>query len=92
MVSEQKNAQFLPDLGLPLDHPAVSLNATKEELLKIMPDSEAKAKTAEELFEQTLVPSVSTGRIALKELTEACAIKRLATSPKGKPYRYFVDR
>ena len=88
---KQKLAQ-LADLGLALDHPAVSLNATKKELMKIMPDCAAKAKTAEELFEKTLVPSLSTGKQALKELYEASAIKWIGLGAKGSPFRYFKPR
>ena len=83
---------MLAELGIPPENAAVSLRAAKDALLKLMPDSKAKALTAAELFEAAIVPSKFTGRGALKELLAAKQIERIGKGIPADPYRYFLAR
>jgi hypothetical protein len=89
MAREQKTRALLAEMGISPERAAVTLNAVKEALLKCMPDSKASALSAEALFQAATVPSVQTGRKALRELLSAGSIERIGGGFSGNPFRYF---
>ena len=51
MNREKKTRAVLAELGIAPESAAVSLKAAKDALLRVMPDSKAKAMTAYDLFQ-----------------------------------------
>ena len=58
-------------------------------LLRVMPDSKAKALSPADLFEAAVIPSRTTGNRALRELLSASKIQRIGEPKPGQPCRYF---
>ena len=77
-------------MGIPPENAAVSLNAAKEALLKIMPTSKADAMTQTQLLEKAIVPSRWTGGKALSELMAAGKVRRLGKGGPKDLFRYFA--
>jgi hypothetical protein len=90
MNREQKTRGILAELGIPPKNAAVSLNAAKEALLKCMPAAKGEAMTAAELFDKASIPTLTTGKNALKELFSIGRIERTGKGSYGDPFRYFV--
>ena len=90
MNREKKTRAILAEMGIPPESAAISLRAAKDALLKLMPDSKAKAQTAAELFEAAIVPSRETGRIALRELLAKGKIERIGKGINRDAFRYFL--
>lgn len=89
MNREKKTRAVLAEMGIPPESAAVSLRAAKDALLKVMPDSKAKALAAMELFQAAIVPSEQTGRNALGELLAEGKIQRIGKGINRDPFRYF---
>jgi hypothetical protein len=68
---------------------ALTLDAAKAALMKLMPDSWRRARVAEDLWHAALIPSLTTGGVAIKELLAEGVIQRIGKGAKGNPYRYF---
>jgi hypothetical protein len=79
-------------LGIPPESAAVTLNAAKEALLKVMPTSRGDAKTQAKLFELATIPTSTTGKKAINALLAAGAIERIGKGGQGHEYRYFVGK
>jgi hypothetical protein len=79
---EQRSQRILAELGLPREGAAIGLKAAKAALLSKMPDSEAQAMSARELFDAAIVPNPITGRHALRELLSAGTIHRIGAGTK----------
>jgi hypothetical protein len=90
MNREKKTRAVLAELGIAPESAAVSLKAAKEALLRAMPDSKTKAMSAADLFQAAIVPSLTTGNMALRELVSAGKIHRIGKAKPGHPYRYFA--
>lgn len=90
MNREKKTRAVLAELGISPESAAVSLKAAKDALLRMIPDSKAKALPAAELFEVAIIPSMETGRKALRELLAAKQIERIGKGVNANPYRYFL--
>ena len=89
MNREKKTRAVLAELGIPPESAAVSLKAAKEALLRVIPDSEAKAMTAADLFQAAVIPSRTTGNRAMRELLSAGKIQRIGKPRAGHSCRYF---
>ena len=89
MNREKQIRAHLAELGLSADSAAVSLKASKEALLKCMPDSKNHAMLAVELFEMATITKRTTGYRALTELLSAGLIQRTGKGSKGNLFRYF---
>lgn len=74
---EQKQRQILAELGIPPESAAVTLDAAKESLMKHIPDSRSRARTAADLWQAALIPSLTTGTKAIRELLDAGKIQRI---------------
>lgn len=85
---ERKSREVLAELGIKPEDAAVTLRAAKEALLKVMPDSKAKAVSAADLFEDAGVITPTTGYRALTALVEEGKIKRIGEPKPGHPCRY----
>ena len=90
MNREKKTRAVLAELGIPPESAAVSLKAAKEALLRVMPDSKAKAMSPADLFQAAVIPSRTTGNKALRELLSAGKIRRIGKARSGHPFRYFL--
>lgn len=77
MEREKKTRAVLAELGIPPESAAVSLNAAKEALLRVMPDSQDKAMIPADLFRAAMIPSRTTGDVALRELLSGGKIQRI---------------
>jgi hypothetical protein len=89
MNREKKTRSLLAELGIPPESAAVSLKAAKDALLKVMPESKARAKPMAELFEAVVVPSRTTGQKALRELLSEGKIQRAGRGGTRDIFRYF---
>lgn len=89
MNREKKTRAVLAELGIKPEHAAVSVNAAKEALLRVMPDSKDKAMGPADLFRAAMIPSRTTGDKALRELLEPGKIQRIGKARKGHSFRYF---
>ena len=89
MLREKKTRAVLAELGISPESAAVSLKAAKETLLRVMPDSKAKAMSPADLRQAATVPSKTTGDKALRELLSAGKIQRIGKARSGHPFRYF---
>jgi hypothetical protein len=90
MGREQRTRKLLAELGISPESAAVSLKAAKDALLKVMPESKAKAMSMAELFEAAVVPSRTTGQKALGALLSEGRIQRFGKGTKGDLFRYFA--
>lgn len=90
MNREKKTRALLAELGIPPESAAVSLKAAKDALLRVIPDSQAKAMSPADLFRAAIVPSRTTGDKALRELLAAGRIQRIGKPTKNHPFRYFT--
>ena len=90
MNREKKTRAMLAELGISPESTAVSLKAAKEALLESMPDSEARAMKAAELFEKAGVITKTTGRKALQQLLSEHEVQRIGRGARKDPYRYFL--
>ena len=90
MHREKKTRALLAELGIPPESAAVSLKAAVEALLRVMPDSKAKAMTPADLFRAAVVPSRTTGDKALRQLLADGKIQRIGEPRKGHSCRYFL--
>jgi hypothetical protein len=90
MQREKKTRAVLAELGIAPESAAVSLKAAKDALLKVMPDSKARAKSMAELFETAVVPSRTTGQKALRELLAEGKIQRTGGVGLRDVFRYFA--
>ena len=68
----------------------LSLKASKQALLAHMPDSKARAMSADDLFTACTIPSRTTGQHALRELLSAGKIQRIGKGARGSSFRYFT--
>jgi hypothetical protein len=92
MNREKKTRAVLAELGISPEHAAVSLNAAKDALLKVMPKSKASALPMMELFEAAVVPSRTTGQKALRALLSEGKIQRAGKGGLRDVFRYFAKR
>lgn len=90
MNREKKTRAVLAELGIKPESAAVSLKAAKEALLRVMPDSRSKAITGADLFRAAIVPSLTTGNKALRELVSEGKIQRIGKPRAGFSCRYFA--
>ncbi len=90
MNREQKTRAILAELGIPPESAAVSLNAAKEALLKCMPGPKDEPMTQAELFDKANIPTLSTGKAALKELLSVGRIERTGKGGSSDPFRYSL--
>jgi hypothetical protein len=88
-ANEQKQRAILAELGIPPESAALTLDAAKEALMKYMPDLKARARSAADLWHEALIPSLTTGKTAIKELLAEGVIQRVGEGNVGSPYRYF---
>ena len=88
MNREKKTRTVLAELGIAPESAAISLKAAKEALLRVMPDSKAKAMSPADLFQVAVIPSRTTGNKALRELLSAGKIRRIGKARSGHPFRY----
>lgn len=88
---EKKTPALVAELGIPPESAAVSVKAAKDALLKVMPDSKAKAVSASDLFEDAGVIAPTTGYRALTALCEEGKIKRIGKPRKGHSSVYFLS-
>jgi hypothetical protein len=88
-ANEQKQRAILAELGIPPESAALTLDAAKESLMKHMPDSRSRARVAADLWHAALIPSLQTGKTAIKELLAERVIQRVGEGNVGNPYRYF---
>lgn len=89
MNREKATRALCAELGIPFESAAVTLKAAKESLLAHMPQLEAGAMPADELFLASLIPSRETGRTALGELLAAGLIQSKGKGIKGDRYLYW---
>jgi hypothetical protein len=82
---EQRTRAPLAEAGIPPESAAVSLKASVEALLKVMPDSQAHSMTQAELFRVAVIPSETTGQEALNELLSIGMIRRTGQGVNGRP-------
>jgi hypothetical protein len=87
---ERKTRVLLAELGVPPESAAITLNAAKEALLKVMPEQEGLAMDRAQLFAAAIIPSVQTGGKALNELLAEGKIQRTGLGVRNDPYRYFL--
>jgi hypothetical protein len=87
---EQKQRAVLAELGIPPESAAITLDAAKEALMKLMPDSKRRARVAADLVHAAMIPSLQTGHTAIKELLAEGVIQRVGGGNVGSPYRYFT--
>jgi hypothetical protein len=87
---EQKTRALLAELGIPPENAAITLDAAKEALLKVMPKSRKEAMTREQLQDAAVVPTKNTACRALNQLLALGKIQRIGEGWKGSPYRYFA--
>jgi hypothetical protein len=87
---EKKTRALLAELGVPPESAAITLNAAKEALLKVMPEHEGLAMDRAQLFAAAIVPSVQTGGKALNELLAEGKIQRTGRGIRNDPHRYFL--
>jgi hypothetical protein len=92
MHRENKTRALLAELGIPSESAAVSLKAAKDALLKVMPESKARATPMAELFDAAVVPSRTTGQKALNELLSEGKIQRTGKGGMRDVFRYFEKR
>lgn len=85
----QKQRKILAELGIPPEGAAITLDAAKESLMKHMPDSWHRARVAADLWQAALIPSLQTGKTAIKELLAEGTIQRVGEGHVANPYRYF---
>jgi hypothetical protein len=88
---EQKTRAVAAGMGIPPGSAAITLDAAKESLLKHMPDSRRCARTAADLWNAALIPSLQTGKVAIRELFSAGEIQRTGEGAVGNPHRYFAE-
>jgi hypothetical protein len=88
---EQRSQGILAEMGIPREDAAIGVKAAKAALLSKMPDSEARAMSARELFDAAIVPNPDTGRHALRELLFAGTIHRIGAGTKGSLFRFFTN-
>src|SRR5262249_28447536 len=89
MGREKRTRALLAELGIPPESAAVSLNATKEALLKHLPEMKGMAKTLAELMDAGTIPTKTTAQKALAELMNEGLAERIGEGRRGDPYRYF---
>jgi hypothetical protein len=89
---EQKTRAVLAELGISPESAAVTLDAAKEALLKVMPTSRGQAKTQAQLFELATIPTSTTGKKAINELLAAGEVERIGKGGQNHEYRYFVRK
>jgi hypothetical protein len=87
---EQKTRALLAELGIPPENAAITLDAAKEALLKVMPKTRKEATTREQLQDAAVVPTKNTCVKALNQLLALGKIQRIGEGWKGSPYRYFA--
>jgi hypothetical protein len=75
MSREKKTRAVLAELGIPPESAAVSLKAAKDALLKVMPESKARAMSQAQLFEAAAVVTRTTG----------CAVKKVVVHSGSNP-------
>jgi hypothetical protein len=92
MNREQKTRVVLAELGISPESAAITLDAAKEALLKVMPTFRGEAKTQSQLFELATIPTSTTGKKAINELLAAGAIERIGKGGRGDEYCYFVRK
>lgn len=88
---EKATRALCAEMGIPFESAAVTLKAAKQSLLAHIPQS-AKDGTpmpAAELFTVSLIPSVETGRKALRELLAEGLIQSKGKGIKGDPFLYW---
>jgi hypothetical protein len=88
-ANEQKQRAILAELGIPPESAALTLDAARQALMKLMPDSRNRARVAADLWHAALIPSLVTGKRAIKELLAEGVIQRVGEGNVGNPYRYF---
>ena len=76
-------------MGIPSGSVAVTLKAAKESLLSHMPASINQAMSAFELFAVALIPSLNTGKRALRELLAEGLIQLVGKRVCNDPRRYW---
>lgn len=91
MAREQLTRALLAEAGISPESAAVTLGAARGALLAVMPVSKADAKPMDELFAAAVVPSRTTGQVALRGLLAECRIQRIGKGISANPYRYFVS-
>jgi hypothetical protein len=89
-ANEQKQRAILAELGIPPESAALTLDAAKQALMKLMPDSRNRARVAADLWHAALIPSLATGKTAIKELLADGVIQRIGEGNVGNPFRYFL--
>jgi hypothetical protein len=86
---EQKTRAVAAELGIPPGTAAPTMKAAKESLLANMPESINHAMSAFELFAVALIPSTTTGQIALRELVADGLIQHVGKGVVNDPCRYW---
>jgi hypothetical protein len=89
MEREKRTRALLAEIGVSPESAAVGVKAAKDALLKLLPNSEARAMTQDSLFEAAAIPTRTTGQKALKQLLADGAIQRVGVGARGNPFRYF---
>jgi hypothetical protein len=78
-------------MGLPLGSAATALQATKEAMLAIMPQSKKEALRFWEVLDKAKLESYeSTAKHALLELVQSGHVQRFGKGIRGNPYLYFA--
>jgi hypothetical protein len=90
MHREQKTRAILAKLGISPEDAAVGLNAAKEALLKCMPAPKDEPMTQAQLFDKACIPTLSTGKVALRELFSIGRVERTGKGVAGDPFRYSL--
>lgn len=90
MEREKRTRAVLAELGIPPEsNPAVTINAAKEALLRVMPNSKEKGMTRDELFAMVTIPAKGTGQKALERLVAEGKVQRIGKGITGDPYLYW---
>jgi hypothetical protein len=89
MANERKTRAVAAEMGIPPGSAAVTLKAAKESLLTHMPESINDAMSAFELFSVALIPSLTIGKKALRELHADGLIQHIGKGVTNDPLRYW---
>lgn len=90
MANEQKTRAVAAELGIPPDSAAITLKAAMESLRAHIPESINDAMSAVELFSVALIPSLTIGRRALRELLADGLIQSRGKGVMNDPLRYWA--
>ncbi|MGC2107201.1 MAG: hypothetical protein WA647_19045 [Candidatus Acidiferrum sp.] len=90
MAREKATRKVLAELGIPPETAAITLTAAKDALMAHMPAAKESAMQASVLFDIAAIPSIQTGKLALRELFAAGMIQRFGKGRCTSPYRYFA--